>query len=267
MVARLIHRHAVADRSFPRAAVRQIVDIRSDDVAIFGADAVAALAIRDAAHALGTHTNASPRRVELGDLNETPARLPSVLREIERRGARPFMLGGNPDLGTAFIDTLAGSEDLPARSIILLSPRLDVRLPRAGRHHALAVGTQRLIGKFNYDAWRGAGGTVIPAISYEPDVADVALSALGANAGAALMLVDLSVIDTGYAAGASMRNVGGLSPMTIIELTEKIVARFSVRALAFLNLVPERDPRGHSERIAAMIAERVAAQGEARQTA
>jgi arginase family enzyme len=265
MVARLIHRHAVVDRCFPGASTGQLADVTCGDIAVFGADAVAALAIRDAANAHSSRTEASRRRVDLGNLVEAAVRLPTVLHDIEARGARSFMLGGDPELGTALIDALAGSPGSVPQTIILLSPRLDVRLPRAGTFQAVAIGTQRLIGQCSYGAWRAAGGTFVPAAACEADGADPTLALLAAQAQTALLLVDLAVIDTGYAAGASSRNIGGLSPMAVLDLTDRIILRFDVHALALLNLAPERDPRGHSERIAAMIAERVVSQGQARQ--
>jgi arginase family enzyme len=267
MVARLIHRHAIADRCFPGASTGQLADVTRGDIAIFGVDAVAALAIRDAANAHSSRAEASRRRIDLGNLGEASDRLPAIVHDIEAHGARPFMLGGDLELGTALIDAFASSPDSAPWTIILLSPRLDVRLPQAGTFQAVAIGTQRLIGQSSYGAWRAVGGAVVPAAACEADGADAALALLAAQAQTALLLVDLAVIDTGYAAGASSRNVGGLSPMVVLELTDRIISRFDVRALALLNLAPERDPRGHSERIAALIAERVAAQGQARQAA
>lgn len=265
MVARLIHRHAVADRLYPCSTAGQVVDLEIGDIAIFGADVVAALAIRDAASAHSSRAEASRRRVDLGNLGEAADRLPAVLHDIEARGARPFMLGGDPALGTALIGALAGRPDSVPQTIIMLSPRLDMRLPQAGTFQAVAIGTQRLLGQSSYGAWREAGGTVVSAATCEVDGADAVLALFAAQAQTALLLVDLAVIDTGYAAGASSRNIGGLSPMAALDLVDGIILRFDVHALVLLNLAPERDPRGHSERIAAMIAERVASQGHTRQ--
>lgn len=267
MVARLIHRHAVADRCFPGASAGRLADLTLGDIAIFGVDAVAALAIRDAANAHSSRAEASRRSIDLGNLGEAPDRLPAILHDIEARGARPFMLGGDPELGTALIDVLAGRPDSVPQTIILLSPRLDVRLPQAGTFQAMAIGTQRLIGQSSYGAWRAAGGTIVPVAACKANGADQVLALIAAQAQTTLLLIDLAVVDTGYAAGASSRNVGGLSPTVVLELTDRIISRFDVRALALLNLAPERDPRGHSERIAAMIAERVAAQARSRQAA
>lgn len=263
MVARLINRHAIADRHYPGAAPGALADIARGDIAIFGADAEAALAVRDAAHAGGLSGDTVHRRVDLGNLDDAPDRLSGLLSELEQRGARPLMLGGDAALGSIFASALAGT----ARGVIVLSPRLDLRLPQAGTRHTLAIGTQRLIGKASHDAWLERGGGVIPAAQYEAEGAVPALSALTAQASAAVLVVDLSVIDTGYAAGAALRNVGGLSPMAVVDLVDAILARFDMRGLALLGLAPERDPRGHSERIAANIAERVIAQGARRQAA
>lgn len=265
MVARLIHRHAVADRCFPGTSTGQLADVTRGDIAIFGVDAVAALAIRDAANAHSSRAEASRRRIDLGNLGEASDRLPAILHDIEARGARPFMLGGDPELGTALIDALAGRPDSVPQTIILLSPRLDMRLPQAGTFQAVAIGTQRLIGLSSYNAWRDAGGIVAPAAAFDADCVETMLTAMAAKVRTALLLVDLAVIDTGYAAGAWLRNVGGLSPMAVLDLVDKTISQFDLHGLALLNLAPERDPRGHSERIAAMIAERVASQGHARQ--
>ena len=142
-----------------------------------------------------------------------------------------------------------------------------MRLPQAGTFQAVAIGTQRLIGKSSYDAWREAGGKVVPAATYDANCADKILSAMATKVRTALLLVDLAVIDTGYAAGALMRNVGGLSPMAVLDLVDRIISQFDLRGLALLNIAPDRDPRGHSERIAAMIADRVCAQGQSGQVA
>jgi len=267
MVSRLIHRHVVADGCFPGASVGQLSDVTRGDIAIFGVNVVAALAIRDAANAHFSRAEALCRRIDLGNLDEAIERLPAVLHDIEARGARSFMLGGDPEMGTTFFEALAKTPGSAPPSIILLSSRIDVRLPQAGTFQAVAIGTQRLIGQSTYDAWREAGGKVVPAATYDANCADKILSAMATKVRTALLLVDLAVIDTGYAAGALMRNVGGLSPMAVLDLVDRIISQFDLRGLALLNIAPDRDPRGHSERIAAIIADRVCAQDQSGQAA
>jgi arginase family enzyme len=267
MVARPIHRHVVADRHYPGARAGRLDDLAPGEFAVFGADAVSARAVRDAAAGVFAGSRGSDRHVDLGDLNEPSDRLHAVLEIIVRRDARPVMLGGDAGLGTAFAAEFARSAGSSVPTMILMSPRLDVRPPRGGVGRALALGTARLIGRSGYDAWHAAGGEIIPAATFDTGELDAALSRSAGAAGTALLLVDMAVIDTGYAAGATFRNIGGSSPIAVIDAAERIAGLFDIRGLAFLNLAPERDPRGHSERIAAMIAERIFAQGEARRVA
>lgn len=265
MVARLIHRHAIADRHYPGARAERLQDLLPGDIALFGADAASARAIRDAAHGIEAASEGSARSVDLGNLMEPADQLAAALELMIGRGAHPVMLGGDAGLGAALAAGLARPPNSGAPVIILLSPRLDIRLPPATA--ALAIGTTRLISKSSHDAWRAAGGEIIPAARFDFDQLDKALQKLGNSASEAALLVDLSVIDTGYAAGAVMRNVGGLGPVEAIEAAAHVASRFDLGGLAFLNLAPERDPRGHSERIAAMIGQRVLAQVKARQAA
>jgi arginase family enzyme len=263
MVARLIHRHAISDQHYPGAVASQLADVACGNIAIFGAAASSALAVRDAAHNGALARDVTCPCVDLGNLDDAPNQLQALVSELERRGATPLMLGSDAELGSIFVNAFADV----AHGIILLSPRLDLRLQMTETRHALAIGTQRLIGKASLDAWHERGGTVISAARFTAEGAAPALSNLAAHVSAALLLVDLAAIDTGYAAGAALRNVGGLSPIAVIDLAETIIARFDIRGLALLNLAPERDPRGHSERIAAMIAGRVIAQGKGKQVA
>jgi arginase family enzyme len=267
MVARLIHRHAIADRHYPGASAGQLRDLLPNDIALFGAEAESARAIRDAAHGVECASEGSARSVDLGNLMEPADQLPAVLKLIIGRGARPVMLGGDAGLASVFAQGLARAFASAARAIILLSPRLDVRLPQADGHPALAIGTTRLISKSSHDAWRKAGGDIIPAASFDIATLDAALRKLAESVSEASLLVDLGVIDTGYASGVTVRNVGGLTPNAAIEAAARVGAHFDLRGLAFLNLAPERDPRGHSERIAAVIGQRVLAQVKARQAA
>jgi arginase family enzyme len=266
MVARLIHRHAAADRLFPGAFPGGLADLVEGDVAILAVDAVAGLAVRDAAFRLDSKDGTIARTIDLGNLRAASL-LPETLREIGQRDARPLMLGGDAGQGTEFVATSTQSAAIAPPGVILLSPRLDIRLPETAAPAALAIGAQRLVSRRNYLAWRDAGGTVLPASAVEVAGMDAALQDLACRTRTALLMVDLAVVDTGYAAGASLRNVGGLSPMAAIDIAEQISSRFDIRGLALLNLAPERDPRGHSERIAATIARLVVGRADVRQAA
>jgi arginase family enzyme len=61
------------------------------------------------------------------------------------------------------------------------------------------------------------------------------------------------VIDTGHAAGADAVNVGGLTPAGLAAVLSRLRAGCEVAVLAICGLAPGRDPRGHSERLAAQV--------------
>ena len=266
MVARVVHRHATADRVYQGATHGRLSDLGDGSIALFGAEATAALAIRDASWTNRDKASASGQCIDLGNLKDATARLPAIVRDIARRGARLIMLGGNGEDAGAFVKGFAGATDGIQPAPILLSPRLDIALPDdfTSDVHPLGIGMQRLISKRSLLAWQAAGGTVLPASAVATSHVDAALHELAGQPRHVVLLVDLSVVDTGYAAGATLRNVGGLTPMTVLHIVDKIASRFDVRGLALLNLAPERDPRGHSERIAAQIAQTVIAYATAR---
>ncbi|MCA3594972.1 MAG: arginase family protein [Methylobacterium sp.] len=267
MVARLIHRHAISDRVFPGSHPGCLDDIGVGDIVLFGADIDAARAIRDAAHGLGETSQPAIRRLDLGDMDDPESHLPDFLAIVAGRGARSVMLGGNAELGTALAKGFAGSSGALAPAVVLMSPQLHISPPRQPGTPALAIGTTRLVGRQEHDAWRSAGGAILPAATFDITKLEEALTIFGAKAREALLVVDLSVVDTGYAAGATLRNVGGLSPIVTLEAVARIRSRFEIRGLCLLNLMPERDPRGHSERIAAMIIQSVLAGHAARHAA
>jgi arginase family enzyme len=48
-----------------------------------------------------------------------------------------------------------------------------------------------------------------------------------------------------------MVNVGGMTPLELLAAMKRVVTQFNVEGMAVINLAPHRDPRGHSELLAA----------------
>jgi arginase family enzyme len=65
------------------------------------------------------------------------------------------------------------------------------------------------------------------------------------------VVLDLGVVDTGHAAGTPGLNVGGMSALDLLDTLRALAARARIVAMATIGLAPERDPRGHSELLAA----------------
>ncbi|NDB68368.1 MAG: hypothetical protein EB015_10280 [Methylocystaceae bacterium] len=257
MVARLIHRHAIADRLFPGSFAGDFNDIHNGDVVLFGVEDAAACAVRDAAYGLTEMSQLDSRLVDLGNMDDPDHQLPETLAVVSRRCAPLIMMGGNTKHGATFLNILADTFSPSGTVFILLSSRLDIAPLRKVGNMGLAIGTTRLVGKPEHHAWRSTGGEILPAFNFNLIRLEKTLNNLSTKANKVLLLVDMSVVDTGYAAGALFRNIGGLSPVATLEAVARIRSRFEIKGLGLLNLAPERDPRGHSERIAAMIIQNI----------
>lgn len=282
MVARLIHRYGVADVVFPGARLTAWDEVCAGAAALFGIAsapgdpghglrAVAAQALRDAAHleAAGDfdgfrHRPGRPdgRRLDLGQLQASTgeAALAAAARAIARRGARPVLLGGTPAEALACLEGLAPGDGttLPIRAVFV-SPGLEwsaaftrLRATVGGLAPGLALGTHDLVARADFVRWTAEGGRVLSAAACAEDGLQALDAALDAAAVApAFVVLDLSCIDTGHAAGAAADNVGGLEPVEFLAVVAALSARLRWQGVAIVNLAPERDPRGHSERLAA----------------
>ncbi len=282
MVARLIHRYGVADAVFPGAGSGALDAVRAGGTALFGLTsapgehdhglrAVAARALRDAAHleAVGPpegfrHRPGHPdgQTLDLGDLQPgaSAAGLLAAARAIAGRGARPVLLGGTPADALACLEgALQGGEHAAAQAVFI-SPtlawaaacaRLQTLAP-ALAPGLLALGTHDFVPVADLALWQDAGGQVLSATEFICGGPQALERALDAGPGLPVFVVlDLSCIDMGHAAGATGDNVGGLEPREFLDAVVILGARRRCLGAALVNLAPERDPRGHSERLAA----------------
>jgi arginase family enzyme len=103
-------------------------------------------------------------------------------------------------------------------------------------------------------AWTQRGGTVLTAYALAKaghEAIEAALAVIASPGAHAVVILDMACVDTGYAGGAIGSNVGGVDPAGFTMVAERVGAALRVAGLAVINLAPERDPRGHTERIAA----------------
>jgi len=240
MPARPIHRFAAEDRLFREARAGTPDGLVAGDVALFGLDgaAGAARAIRDASWFCAARGEARA----LVDLGDTAA-----AGMVARRGTVPHLMGGDAADGAA---VAAGVAD--GVMTVVISARLDLAPAQLAPGRMLAIGVHDLLPAASVRAWRGAGGLIVPAAG--PDsVAARARAVLDDIAGtrAAAVVLDLGVVDTGHAAGALDVNVGGMSAQDLLDTLRDLAGRLRVVAMAAVGLIPARDPRGHSEMLAA----------------
>ena len=228
MTARPIHRFGTA-----AARLHGLPAQSAGGLAFYGLahDPSSAQLIRDASQ-LGP---AFPIGADWGDAaHNDPASLgPAFIAA----GALPTQAGGTLADATAFAARVLSTT---RAWLILVAPGLVH--PPAHARGLLAVGTHDLVPVTLHDAWTKAGGSIVPAAALLPATA---------GAIAAAVILDLDVIDTGHAAGACGLNVGGLSPAELFDAIDTIRTRFTPVAIALCNMAPARDPRGHTERIAA----------------
>lgn len=238
MVARPIHRFGAADRLFHGAEAAVLDGLRPGMVALFGVPGEASRALRDASWTLPPALGLC----DLGDVAE--AAVVSAATAILARGGRPVLCGAGAAAAMAMLSRTGGDTGL-----VLVSARLDAAPPQ-GAH--LAIGTHDLLPCRDVARWTGASGAVVTADAVEAEGAAAisgALARLGLRRG--VVLLDIGVIDTGYAAGADALNVGGLTPAGLAVVLDGLRRGLEVTALAICGLAPGRDPRGHSERLAA----------------
>jgi arginase family enzyme len=244
MPARPIHRFGTEDRHFRGARQGDLASLRPGDIALFGlvSGAEAARAIRDASWFCAAH-GAPDAVVDLGDAE---AAAHAVAAEAVARDTCPYLLGGGNEDAAGVVRHVRPSVT------IALAPRLDLAPETLARGALLAVGVHDLVPMGSVRAWRAAGGVIVPAAGPGPVAARAlaALEGLDRDATAALVL-DLGVADTGHAAGSATLNVGGMSAHDLLGTLRALATRLRIVAMATIGLSPERDPRGHSELLAA----------------
>lgn len=244
MPARPIHRFGAEDRLFREARAGAPDMLAAGDVALFGLarDPDAARAIRDASWFCSARGDAR----KLADLGDATAAAGAVAAMAMRRGAFPYLLGGDAADGAAVARVADGATK------IVISARLDLAPAELAAGRLLAIGVHDLLPAASVHAWRAGGGTIVPAAG-SGSVAARARAALDAHGSdeAVAVVLDLGVVDTGHAAGTPGLNVGGMSALDLLDTLRALAARARIVAMATIGLAPERDPRGHSELLAA----------------
>ncbi len=287
MVARLVHRYGTCDTGYPGARSATLDEVVPGCTVLFGQASsarageldgrtAAARALRDAAHLESPGEYVDFRRkqppvradlLDLGDLAPGPDRqaLDAASREIVRRGGRPVLLGGAMDDALTCLDAAlaAGQMAHPAPSAssamrsVFISPGLDwaaQAVGLSGLGGGLALGTHDLVSLQALSRLQSAGWPLLSASACVQDnqpPLQTRLAAWLGTDGPVFVVLDMSCIDMGFAAGASGDNVGGLEPLEFLAVVEAVASRGRLGGAAIVNLLPERDPRGHSERLAA----------------
>jgi arginase family enzyme len=273
MVARLIHRYGVADSLFPGARLAELGDIKPDSDIFFGLQsspsaAAVARALRDAAHleSKGSmvdfrqcHASVDRQRLDLGNLDAArgASALAAATLDIVRRGGRPVLLGGAMTDALACLESVLQASPHDIVRALVISPGLEWthHSCRLGpRLQTLAIGTHDFVPCESVDRLKSSGGVMLSAYAFSVQGASALRELLDAGAAGKkpiFAIIDMSSIDMGHAAGADRDNVGGLDPSEFLGIIDTVAIGQQLLGVAVAHLAPERDPRGHSERLAA----------------
>jgi hypothetical protein len=275
MVARLIHRYSVSDGAFPEAFDGAPSDVADGDHVFFGLDGEfepAARALRDAAGILGAHASSGSARhlIDLGNLKcsqeDRGSQASVLISHIVGRNAVPILLGCDDGVVCTVARDLFASDS--RLGLVRFSQNLAIDVPKGLPR--LAVGTNDLIPAVSHARWTGPGGLTVSAACVDRErLAPVhnAIRALRRLCDRVLFVLDMSVVDTGYAAGSAALNVGGMAPLDVLAAIDEVASGLPVIAVAITDLSPENDPRGHSEQIGAEAIFRLIAASSARTSA
>jgi arginase family enzyme len=199
------------------------------------------------------------QRLDLGNLDEArgASAVAAATLDIVRRGGRPVLLGGAmTDAFACFESTLQASSHDIVR-VLVVSPGLDWahHSCRLGpRSQTLAIGTHDFVPRESIDRLRNAGGVMLSAYAFSAQGVPALRNLLDAGSGGGtpiFAIIDMSSIDMGHAAGADRDNVGGLDPSEFLSIIDAVAVGQQLLGAVVAHLAPERDPRGHSERLAA----------------
>jgi agmatinase len=211
--------------------------------------------------------------VDLGDLAPSgrgPATLDAAIRELAHdivvRQALPVFLGGGRAISAPLIAGCATGRRLAyvqlTRSLALATPgrRLDNAATVAS---ILADGSVReedvvWLGLYGYvplTEWgraQSGGGMLRTATDLTTEqgrsAARVAMRTVLDRCDAVYLTLDASVVDTGYVAGTSELQVGGLEPIQALTLAAEL-SDLPLVAIDLVEVAPGQDPSGRAERL------------------
>lgn len=279
MVARLIHRYGVADLAFPGARDAGLDDVRPGRLALFSLgprhrdpsarlDEPAGRALRDAAHLELAAPGASFRPsasaalegpLDLGHLCADGPGWPigPAVAEIVRHGGVPVLLGGGlEDACDSLEAAFAGGATASARCVVVSASLACARrvCSVAAVGPKLIVGAHDLVPAEDWRLWHRQRGVVITATAFDASdpqgLRDWLRDAEHVRQ-PTFVLIDMGSVDLGHAAGSVGDNVGGLDPQAFLRVVEVIGSEARLAGVAVVQLDPEGDFRGHSERLGA----------------
>ena len=217
----------------------------------------------------GTQTRLAhqPMVIDLGDVQGCELAGPGPLARVEKlaaaidaRSGVPVLLGGDHVLQGALLRGLVRRDRRLA--FIMLTNTLDacgdLLIPGARLDECLrdsvVIGLNGFQNERSWHRLREAGGQQIPADHIHAsglNQVQLAVQRLNQSGCAVCVLIDLEVIDSGFAAGTPGVDIGGLTPALFLALIDCLATIENLAGLSVVNCAPTLDARGHSEHLAA----------------
>jgi arginase family enzyme len=209
--------------------------------------------------------------IDLGDLADCTELSTEALQQIEHltsavvdKGGLPVLLGGDGRALQGLIEGLNSS--VASLGLLVISNRLDLPavsdlpgvavstlLPADSSSQncsLLVVGVNGVQPYSNMKSMQHLHGKVVSADEIHEQGTQVALDAIqqfASQNGKVVCVIDAEVLDTGYAAGAPGLNVGGLTPLQLIEILSESRLAPQLSGVCVSNVAPSLDARGHSQ--------------------
>jgi agmatinase len=209
--------------------------------------------------------------IDLGDLADCTEVTTETLKQVEQltagvhdQGGLPVLLGGDGRILEGLITGLQSSSS--ELGLLVISNRLDIPRvnglsskalssllsvsPNSENYPLLIVGANGIQPHENWKEIKKIHGNVISAEDIHEQGVEVALNAIqqfSLQNNQILCVIDAEVLDTGYAAGTPGLNVGGLTPLQLIEILSKANLAPKLVGTCVSNVAPLLDARGHSQ--------------------
>jgi len=209
--------------------------------------------------------------IDLGDLADCTEVTIETLKQVEQltagvhdQGGLPVLLGGDGRILEGLITGLQSSSS--EFGLLVISNRLDIPRvnglsskalssllsvsPNSENYPLLVLGANGIQPHENWKEIKKIHGNVISAEDIHEQGVEVALNAIqqfSLQNNQILCVIDAEVLDTGYAAGTPGLNVGGLTPLQLIEILSKANLAPKLVGTCVSNVAPLLDARGHSQ--------------------
>ena len=203
--------------------------------------------------------------IDLGDLADCTEVTIETLKQVEQltagvhdQGGLPVLLGGDGRILEGLITGLQSSSSEFGLLVIsgvngLSSKALSALLPvspNSENYPLLTLGANGIQPHENWKEIKKIHGNVVSAEDIHEQGVEVALKAIqqfSLKNNQIVCVIDAGVLDTGFASGTPGLNVGGLTPLQLIDILSKASLAPKLVGICVSNVAPLLDARGHSQ--------------------